>query len=297
MSRKNSKEEKARRRLENAWKATRYTPIPTPEEYINHFTFIPDEPFFYNSAIAARGEEDFAFRTKNQLVDFVENIDFPMKKVVTKAGKSFVEVSVYFHTDAEDCVKEEADFSEEEAKKIGFTKYEGDDFGGVLSMKKAKKGNVTALYLVRHRIIDGDWIKDQSDYTRKNPRFSSLNTLWVPLDEVKNLPTGLFTDDERIHYAKMFETLQPLDEEELERLFSASNGSSLKENYETNEEGEIIIEEFFNEKGQSIGFQPKKKRESWLRTFHAFPVTTKGKKLMIGIEPDTSNLLTGQVND
>ena len=81
MSRKNSREEKARRRLENAWKLDRYSPIPTPDEYISHIGFVPNEPFFYNSAVASiiNGQQ-FAFRTKNQLVDYVlieyfKNID------------------------------------------------------------------------------------------------------------------------------------------------------------------------------------------------------------------------------
>ena len=76
MSRKNSKEAKARRRLENAWKETRYTPIPKPEEYISHIGFIPNDPFFHNSCLAATqsGCEEFAFRTKNQLIDFVETL-------------------------------------------------------------------------------------------------------------------------------------------------------------------------------------------------------------------------------
>ena len=71
MSRRNSKEEKARRRLENAWKKDRYVPIPTPEEYIKHFGFVPNDAFFYNSAIAGDlNGQDFAFRTKTQLLDY-----------------------------------------------------------------------------------------------------------------------------------------------------------------------------------------------------------------------------------
>jgi len=58
----------------------------------------------------------------------------------------------------------------------------------------------------------------------------------------------------------------------------------------------VIIEEFFNKEGISIGFQPKKKRESWLRTFIPFPVVPDKKGLRIGGAPDTVNLMTGEVS-
>ena len=300
MSRRNSREEKARRRLENAWKENRYTPAPIPDEYISHIGFIPDEPFWYNSCLAATqiGGSDFAFRTKNQLVDFVEKIEYPMKKINTKSGKRFVEVSVYFHTDS-DCV-ENTNITTEEAKALGWGKSAnlvGAKCGGTMNIEKAKTGNVTSLYLVRHRIIDGEWVKDRKDHERMNPNYASLNTLWVPLEEVKNLPEGLFTDDERVHFSKFNEAIQPMDEEELDRMFNAGSESVLHEYYETNEDGEIIIDEFFNDEGKSIGFQPRKTRETWLRMFHPFPIQYKRGKLMIGAAPETDIILTKQTND
>ena len=72
--------------MENAWKKDRYVPIPTPEEYIKHIGFVPNDPFFYNSAIAGDlNGQDFAFRTKTQLLDYVETQDFFLKKVGTKS--------------------------------------------------------------------------------------------------------------------------------------------------------------------------------------------------------------------
>ena len=302
MSRKNSKEAKARRRLENAWKETRYIPIPQPEEYISHIGFIPNDPFFHNSALAAAEFdcEEFAFRTKNQLVDFVENIDFPFKKVGNRANTPFVEVSCYFYHDP-NCVTNDKDLIKE-AEKIGWNRNNHDTYAEreentVIDMEKAKSGNVTALYLVRHRLIDGEWIKDKEHFNRRNPHFAQLNTIWVPLEEVKNLPEGLFTDDDKVYFSKFSETLSPMDEEELDRLFTAGKESILKNSYETNEDGEVIIEEFFNDEGKSIGFQPKKTRESWLLCFDPFPVSHKGNKLMIGAAPETRNLFTGDTNE
>ena len=65
---KNSREEKAKK-IENAWKLDRYSPIPTPDEYISHIGFVPNDPFFYNSAVASiiNGKQ-FAFRTKINLL-------------------------------------------------------------------------------------------------------------------------------------------------------------------------------------------------------------------------------------
>ena len=304
MSRKNSKEAKAKRRLENAWKETRYIPIPKPEEYISHIGFIPNDPFFHNSCLAATqsGCEEFAFRTKNQLIDFVENIDFPWKRRVNnKAGIPFIEVSCYFYHEP-NCLSYDREILKS-CDKVGWnennyanSKLETGE-RGVIDIKKAKSGNVKALYLVRHRLIDGEWIKDKEHFHRRNPHFAQLNTIWVPLEEVKNLPEGLFTDDDKVYFSKFSETLQPMDEEELDRLFTAGKESILRNSYETNEEGEIIIEEYFNDEGKSIGFQPKKTRESWLRCFDPFPLSHKGNELLIGAAPETMNLFTGETNE
>ena len=108
MSRRNSKEEKARRRLENAWKKDRYVPIPKPEEYIKHIGFVPNDPFFYNSAIAGDlNGQDFAFRTKTQLLDYVETQDFFLKKVGTKSGDTCIEISCYYIPEEENCFANE----------------------------------------------------------------------------------------------------------------------------------------------------------------------------------------------
>ena len=80
-------------------------------------------------------------------------------------------------------------------------------------------------------------------------------------------------------------------------MFNAGSESVLHEYYETNEDGEIIIDEFFNDEGKSIGFQPRKTRETWLRMFHPFPIQYKRGKLMIGAAPETENILTKQTND
>ena len=49
-----------------------------------------------------------------------------------------------------------------------------------------------------------------------------------------------------MYFAKFYESIQPLDEEELERTLSLTSPSLINQAYETNDEGEVIIEEFFN---------------------------------------------------
>ena len=61
---------------------------------------------------------------------------------------------------------------------------------------------------------------------------------------MENLPEGLFTDDERVYFGQGDERLQPMDEEELDRLLSVASQENLVERYETNEDGEVIIDEF-----------------------------------------------------
>ena len=310
MSRRNSKEEKARRRLENAWKKDRYVPIPTPEEYIKHIGFVPNDPFFYNSAIAGDlNGQDFAFRTKTQLLDYVETQDFFLKKVGTKSGDTCIEISCYYIPEEENCFANKEEVEEEvgyDQKTIERWKREqnipeetelGEGDTAFFDMNKAEKEIRQSLYLVRHRYIDKNICKNEADIKRRNPCFHNINTLWVPLEEIKNLPDKRgFTDDEKVYFAKFYESIQPLDEEELERTLSLSSPSLIERAYETNDEGEVIIEEFFNKEGISIGFQPKKKRESWLRTFIPFPVVPDKKGLRIGGAPDTVNLMTGEVS-
>ena len=302
MSRKNSREEKARRRLENAWKLDRYSPIPTPDEYISHIGFVPNDPFFYNSAVASiiNGQQ-FAFRTKNQLVDYVNTQDFWTKECLTKSGKSYVEVSCYYLIDKKarkNAYTPNGSFTKEEVKKFRREQNIATNVkAGGFSLKESQEGNPTALYMVRHKMIDGKIVKDENDWKAKNPCYTGFNTIWVDLDEVENLPEGLFTDDERVHFSKFNEAIQPMDEEELDRMFNAGSESVLHEYYETNEDGEIIIDEFFNDEGKSIGFQPRKTRETWLRMFHPFPIQYKRGKLMIGAAPETENILTKQTND
>ena len=213
--------------MENAWKETRYTPIPKPEEYISHIGFIPNDPFFHNSCLAATqsGCEEFAFRTKNQLIDFVENIDFPMKKVGNKADIPFVEVSCYFYHEP-NCLSYDREIIKS-AESIGWN---------------------TKNY--------------------ENSKLISGDRGVIDIEKAKS-----------------------------DRLFTAGKESILRNSYETNEEGEIIIEEYFNDEGKSIGFQPKKTRESWLRCFDPFPLSHKGNELLIGAAPETMNLFTGETNE
>ena len=200
MSRKNSREEKARRRLENAWKLDRYSPIPTPDEYISHIGFVPNDPFFYNSAVASiiNGQQ-FAFRTKNQLVDYVNTQDFWTKECLTKSGKSYVEVSCYYLIDKKarkNAYTPNGSFTKEEVKKFRREQNIATNVkAGGFSLKESQEGNPTALYMVRHKMIDGKIVKDENDWKAKNPCYTGFNTIWVDLDEVENLPEGLFTDE------------------------------------------------------------------------------------------------------
>ena len=79
MSKRNSRKAKQERREKSAWKTNRYTPCPIPEnDYIIHSGFIPNHPFFHNSAVATIWEDGgrLALRTKSQLLDFIETTDY-----------------------------------------------------------------------------------------------------------------------------------------------------------------------------------------------------------------------------
>ena len=301
MSRRNSKEEKARRRLENAWKKDRYVPIATPDEYINHLGFVPNEPFFYNSAVATiiNGQQ-FAFRTRDQLVDFVETQEFYSKKVHTKTCDGFIEVSCYYLIDknaGEDYLSEidEETYSRKDIEKLRKEQNISikSKMDSTFNLRKTERGNPTALYLVRHRTLDRKFIKDRKDFEAKNPCYTSFNTIWVSLDEVKNLPTGLFTDDERVYWGSRDEALQPCDEEELDRLLAHAEPEYLKKAYEHNEDGEVIIDEFKCFDG-SFAYQPRKKREIWLSCFRPLPMDIKKTGLHIAGAPQLHNIFTGQ---
>ena len=298
MSRKNSREEKARRRLENAWKLDRYSPIPTPDEYISHIGFVPNDPFFYNSAVASiiNGQQ-FAFRTKNQLVDYVNTQDFWTKECLTKSGKSYVEVSCYYLIDKKarkNAYTPNGSFTKEEVKKFRREQNIATDVkAGGFSLKESQEGNPTALYMVRHKMIDGKIVKDENDWKAKNPCYTGFNTIWVDLDEVENLPEGLFTDDERVYFGQGDERLQPMDEEELDRLLSVASQENLVERYETNEDGEVIIDEFECFDGKTA-YQPRKKRETWLSCFLPLPVDLKKNAIHIGGAPQLQNILSGE---
>ena len=84
-----------------------------------------------------------------------------------------------------------------------------------------------------------------------------------------------------------------MDEEELDRLPSVASQENLVERYETNEDGEVIIDEFECFDGNTA-YQPRKKRETWLSCFLPLPVDLKKNAIHIGGAPQLQNILSGE---
>ena len=76
MSKRNSKEAKEARRQKYLAKQERFTnPVAKPEQdYIQHYGYIPNEPFFENAAVAwDTSDMKAVFRTKQQLIEYVKD--------------------------------------------------------------------------------------------------------------------------------------------------------------------------------------------------------------------------------
>ena len=90
MSKRNSPEAKAERRQKYLAKQNRFSnPVAKPEQdYIHHYGFVPNDPYFENAAVAINQPDMKAvFRTKQQLQEYIEtgNVD---ELLCTRSGKS-----------------------------------------------------------------------------------------------------------------------------------------------------------------------------------------------------------------
>ena len=97
MSKRNSKEAKEARRQKYLAKQERFTnPVAKPEQdYIQHYGYIPNEPFFENAAVAwDTSDMKAVFRTKQQLIDYVKDGNVENVHMV-RSGKSGFYVSLF----------------------------------------------------------------------------------------------------------------------------------------------------------------------------------------------------------
>jgi hypothetical protein len=258
MSKRNSKEAKQQRRKNYEEKQSRFSnPCPHPEkDYLRHFGYVPNEPFFHNAAVAACDSKmKVAMRTKEQLIDYVENHD--LKPMGTRSGKGIFHISLF----------KTADYK--------ITKSDGEQW--YVSEKPQSKVE-KSYYIIRENIgrIHGQEF-DENEWKRENPFYEQLNTFMVPAENIKNLPDLAPTDEELIAIGKEDEAVQPLNEMELDQLLSQSKEYALRENYMFNDDG-LIIDEFKGEGGETY-YQPRKKDKSWLHCVFSTPFIIKDGEL------------------
>jgi len=274
MSKRNSKEAKQQRREANMWKKTKFSnPCPKPENgYYKHFGYIPDEPYFHNSAVAWNTPDmRLSLRTKQQLLEYVKEGN--VEAMLTRSGKPVVYLS-FFKS------------SEDYKIKNGM-------------MNVSAKGK--AYYMVRHFKLScslmGVKTPKREDWRISNPFFSKLNTYMVPIDELETLLTDDEpTDEERIAIGKCDEAVQALNEEELDRLLASANEAQLREHYEYHN-GEPIIDTFISEKGETF-YQPRKKDSTWLKCVSVLPFMIEGTSFIIPAAEavESQNIHTGKVS-
>ncbi len=274
MSKRNSRKAKQERREKSAWKTNRYTPCPIPEnDYIIHSGFIPNHPFFHNSAVATIWEDGgrLALRTKSQLLDFIETTDYDFSSIVGTTDKEYIHLSVFYLFN---------DFTKVSEYKRGLSRTSAEtmfrtqfiDFDGSTNIGYEEENINRCLYCFRPQLIGNSISKDPEEHKLNNPNYSYINSLNVPFDEIQNLPDGRWSMEEFIKFAKLDESITPLRDDELENWFSSKDREdAIREGaYETNEEGEVIIDEFqgIGSKEGKTFYQPRKTDAAFMTSFH-----------------------------
>lgn len=245
---------------------------PKPEHgYYKHFGYIPDEPYFHNSAVAWNTPDmRLSLRTKQQLLEYVKEGN--VETLMTRSGKPVVYLSIF---------KSSEDYKTENGM-----------------MNVSAKGK--AYYMVRHKKLScspmGEKTPKREDWRISNPFFSTQNTYMLPIDELETLLTDDEpTDEERIAIGKRDEAVQALNEEELDRLLASANEALLREHYEY-DNGEPIIDTFISEKGETF-YQPRKKDSTWLSCVLVLPFKIEGTTLIVPAAEEmvSQNIHTGKV--
>lgn len=270
MSKRNSPEAKAERRQKYLAKQNRFSnPVAKPEQdFIHHYGFIPNDPYFENAAVAInQPDAKAAFRTKQQLQEYFDtgNVD---ELLCTRSGKGVVYISMFKSNPKWSATRKKMDTEDTEGTRC--------------------------FYLVRHTkdfcaVMGGDKI-DKKKWESKNPFYYSLNTYMVQKEHIKDLPDCEPTNEQIIQIGKRDEEVQPLTEAELDEYLASAKECNLRKWYEHNEDG-LIIDEFPSPKGE-VYFQPRKTDECWLNCTHFIPtIFTPTSIVMPRIE--TGNIYTG----
>lgn len=249
MSKRNSKEAKAQRREKYMEKQKRFSNnCPKPDEYIRHYGYIPNDPYFRNSAIACNtADMKAAFRTKQQLLDYIKDEEVD-ELVCGRSGKAIIYISAFKTNDAWKL----------SSKRLDMT----------------KEGSTKCLYLIRHTdkfcgVLGGPKV-DMKEWKVWNPFYTELNTYMVQKEHIKDLPDIDPTDEEVILLGKRDEAVSPLTEMELDDYLASAKESNLRRFYEHNEDG-LIIDEFPSPDGQTY-YQPRKNDECWMRCTMFMPI-------------------------
>jgi len=138
------------------------------------------------------------------------------------------------------------------------------------------------LYMVRHLEHVARPNPSAFDHEKFNtwcPFYAQINSVFVPVGKLKDLPDQNPTTEELIEFAKLDEAQTPLTEQELDELLASANEHALREFYEFNEHG-LVIDEFLTDKGETF-YQPRKTLESWSRVFAPIPFIASSTKFII----------------
>ena len=275
MSKKNSREAKLLRREKLAKKRAKFNdPCPIPNDYGKYWGYIPNEPYFRNSAFAWN-EPDcrFALRTKEQLVEYVKREDTDW--LYGRTGKAINYVSV-FHTgeDIENLLNPENIHTEQEDFDYSQQKY---------------------YYLLRELkhfagVIGSNYPSNRKEWESKNPFYNSLNTFCLTKKDIKKLPSVRTNHSDVVELAKKDEEYNGMTEEELDNFIADIPEHLLREHY-VFEEGGLVIDEFEGEgrKGGITLYQPKKKEETWKNMGASIPFHITDKGIAVA-QMDTRNI-------
>lgn len=282
MSKRNSKEAKEARRQKYLAKQERFNnPVAKPEQdYIQHYGYIPNDPFFENAAVAwDTSDMKAVFRTKQQLIDYVKDGNVESAHMV-RSGKSGFYVSL-FKTSPNYKVKKGLD--------------------GTGTMDVSNKEGTKTLYMVRHLKKYSQVMgtkRDKMEWEKWNPFHNKINTYMVSEDWLENLPDGEPTDEELIALGKHDESLSPLTEDEVDEYLASAKEANLRNAFEFNEDG-LIIDEFPTPSGECF-YQPRKKDKTWLSAVSVFPSMFPSNALIVPqpqyVEESTTNIYNGEFN-